>query len=53
MPVAKSRRDFDLFKIEVRKRLVEELDGIEPVVLDLNGFVQREAQMILLARLEL
>ena len=32
---------------------MQELDGIEAVVLDLNRFVQREAQMILLAGLEL
>jgi hypothetical protein len=32
---------------------MQELYGIEPVVLDLSRFVQREAQMILLAGLEL
>ena len=50
---AKSRRDLYIVEIEIRKRLVQELYGIEPVVLDLSRFVQREAQMILLAGLEL
>jgi hypothetical protein len=49
----KSRRDLYIVEIEVRKRLVQELYGIEPVVFDLNRFVQRKAQMILLAGLEL
>src|ERR1700687_5823108 len=50
---AKSRRNLYIVEIEIRKRLVQELDGIEPVVLDLRRFVQREAQMIFLAGLEL
>ena len=50
---AKSRRNLYIVEIEIRKRLVQELYGIEPVVLDLSRFVQRETQMILLARLEL
>ena len=50
---AKSRRNLYIVEIEIRKRLVQELDGIEPVVLDLRRFVQREAQVIFLAGLEL
>jgi hypothetical protein len=35
----KSRRDLDVVEIEIRQRLVQELDGIEAVILDLNRLV--------------